>query len=111
MSDIAQFSHFDTAHWAKVKAARASQGLDRNTEVGKVLEGHPLAGRTLTDPETGRNYFVKLVKKDWQQGWFVRAKLVRDDIIIDCVVENHTSICPEVQRSHTTFQEMFAASI
>jgi len=111
MNDIAQFSHFDATHWAKVKAARAAQGLDRHSEVGKVLEGHPLVGRTLTDPETGREYYVELAKKDWQQGWFVRAKLVRDGIPIHCVVENHSSTCPEVLRSHGTFQEMFAASI
>jgi hypothetical protein len=111
MSAIEQFSQFDMSHWLRVKAERSRLGIVRNTESGKQLPHHPLVGRTLTDPETGNQYYVESVKKDWLQGWFLLAKLNRNGSHLQCVVENHSSVSPDAIRSHFMFKEMFAASL
>lgn len=107
MNTIEQFSHFDENHWHKVKAARAQQGIIQKTEDGMELVVHWLRHETLTDPATGKTYFVECLKRKWQRGWFTQATLVRDGLKIFCVAENQSSICPDVLRSHTAFQQMF----
>lgn len=111
MSAIEQFSQFDTSHWMRVKAERSRLGIVRNTEAGKLLPDHPLVGRTLTDPETGNQYYVESVKKDWLQGWFLLATLNRNGSHLQCVVENISSNSTDAIRSHFMFKEMFAACL
>jgi len=111
MSAVEHFSHFDMPHWVRVQAARSRFGIVRDTEAGKVLPHHPLVGRELYDPETGNTYVVESVKKDWLQGWFLRAKLCRGDLKFQYVVENLSSTSPVALRSYFNFKEMFAACL
>lgn len=111
MSAIEQFSQFDMSHWLRVKAERSRLGIVSETESGKQMQNHPLVGRTLTDPETGNEYYVESVKKDWLQGWFLLAMLNRNGSHMQCVVENQSSVSPDAIRSYFKFKEMFATSL
>lgn len=69
-----QFSHFNQAHWIRVRAARKSQGLPHCGQDEGRLHGHQLVGRQLVDID-GVTHTVTAVDREWCQAYAISLLL------------------------------------
>jgi len=72
-----QFSHFDLAHWARVRAARKERGLPHRGADEGPIPHHPLVGRRLTDIN-GVEHEVQSVVREWCQAYGMSLLLKTD---------------------------------
>lgn len=89
----------------KVFAARRK---DRR-ELGNIDQpNHELLGKHIRNKETGKEYFVERVKKQFDAGWYYVA-LINNFNNSHSVVyfQNDSSMCPIIDRMYKEFWERF----
>lgn len=100
------FSFVDLAHWHRVTAERARQGLKQQTEEGP-LASHPLLGKTLVDRTTGKEYLVERVSKEWWCGWYLTALLNTAGTPRVCHIKNMSCTDSGILQSIESFDSDF----
>ena len=101
------YSHFDAAHWFRVKRARAELGLNRISDAEKLRPNHHLANATLEHIPTGEYWKVVFVREDWWMGRYLTAMLEKDGSHRTVVVANYTCEQPDVLNQLCEFNQDF----
>lgn len=97
-------TEFNDALWFNVQLAREALGLPRfqATDVDS-----PLVGKVLRNVLNGKEYTVEWVRKEWRNGWYKRAMMDCNGSHVAFVVENESSINPDVLTSLQSYNDTF----